>query len=453
MADLDERDSRRLDGWKAIANYFRRDRSTVMRWARDRDLPVRRMPGGKQGSVFAFEAELAAWALSHDTDEVAAAPATPSAADATQSTRRLRWRIWTVLAAVGLLLIAGAIWYGGSNVPPQDRLPSDPKVAADYVAARDTWARRTPADLRKAIELYRSVIRRDPGFAPAHAGLAEAWLIYREYGAISDFTAYRAAEAAASRALQLDRRLPAAHRAMAFIHYWRESDSARAIAGFKQAIALDDRDAQSHFWYANVLADLGDDATAQREYDRARLLSPGSRAIEVEQACSQWQAGRDRRALDDLTVLTARYPDDATIHNCLAWVHMSHGDIVNFTREYEAAAQDRGEPDFSRLVDRLKAAVARDPATAHRTLIAEHERQIANGERNSRETPSFFASAMGDRTVLMTELKRAAAAREHWYSATIRRRILARWRGDAEIAELVGAVGPVPSTASPSPTS
>ncbi|MDQ1155904.1 hypothetical protein QE385_000231 [Sphingomonas sp. SORGH_AS 950] len=60
---------KRLDGWKSIAAYFNRDRTTVMRWARERDLPVRRMPGGKQGSVLCFEQELAAWALHQDDDE------------------------------------------------------------------------------------------------------------------------------------------------------------------------------------------------------------------------------------------------------------------------------------------------------------------------------------------------------------------------------------------------
>ena len=33
-----------------------------MRWARERSLPVHRLPGGKQGSVFAYEHELKAWA-------------------------------------------------------------------------------------------------------------------------------------------------------------------------------------------------------------------------------------------------------------------------------------------------------------------------------------------------------------------------------------------------------
>ena len=58
----------RLDGWKAIAAHFRRDRTTVMRWAAERGLPVYRMPGGKQSSVFAYEDELRDWSARHARD-------------------------------------------------------------------------------------------------------------------------------------------------------------------------------------------------------------------------------------------------------------------------------------------------------------------------------------------------------------------------------------------------
>src|SRR5579862_2382099 len=51
----------RIDGWKAIAAHFRRDRSTVMRWANGSDFPIRRGPGQKSGSVWAYAHELDAW--------------------------------------------------------------------------------------------------------------------------------------------------------------------------------------------------------------------------------------------------------------------------------------------------------------------------------------------------------------------------------------------------------
>ena len=57
----------RLDGWKAIANYLGRERTTAIRWANERGLPVHRVPGGKTGTVYALHAELDAW-LASDKD-------------------------------------------------------------------------------------------------------------------------------------------------------------------------------------------------------------------------------------------------------------------------------------------------------------------------------------------------------------------------------------------------
>ena len=51
----------RLDSWKAIATYLRRDVSTVRRWEKTEGLPVHRHLHQKQGSVYAFPAELDAW--------------------------------------------------------------------------------------------------------------------------------------------------------------------------------------------------------------------------------------------------------------------------------------------------------------------------------------------------------------------------------------------------------
>ena len=53
--------SDRLDSWKKIAVYLKRDVSTVQRWERREGMPVHRHLHDKQGSVFAFRAELDEW--------------------------------------------------------------------------------------------------------------------------------------------------------------------------------------------------------------------------------------------------------------------------------------------------------------------------------------------------------------------------------------------------------
>ncbi|HET9157408.1 MAG TPA: hypothetical protein VFN91_12115, partial [Myxococcaceae bacterium] len=54
--------SERLDSWKEIAGYLRRDVTTVQRWEKREGMPVHRHQHDRIGSVYAFRSELEAWA-------------------------------------------------------------------------------------------------------------------------------------------------------------------------------------------------------------------------------------------------------------------------------------------------------------------------------------------------------------------------------------------------------
>lgn len=444
----------RLNGWKAVASHFRRDRSTVMRWSRERDLPFYRVPGGDHGSIFAFTDELDAWMARGkrrgDTPSVEPLDAPPPAAPRAPSTeapveapaswlRRYGWLVALgVVALIGIALMLGA----GNWSARRDRLPRNAAVAQDFVAARDYWARRSPADLETAIKLYRRVIAAEPTFAPAWVGLADTWLLAREYGGIDDATAYREAERTARQALALDPEIPGGLRALGFVSYWWRHDTAAAHGYFKRAIAADPDDAQSHFWYANMLSDVGDAAAADQAYDRARTLDPGSRPIAVERACALWQAGNDAEALRRLSALRRLYPTDATIHNCLAYVQIGRGDIRAFADAYRQLAEARNSAEQRALAAELDRAVARDPQQAHRVLIAAMREDVRAGRRPSLETAAYYASSMKDRPILVDVLDQAVIGGERWPSATIRQRIAERWRDDAEIASLITRLSP-----------
>src|ERR1700683_2797298 len=53
--------SDKLETWKAIAAYVGRDVRTVMRWEKDRGLPVHWVPGGGRRAVYAYKREIDAW--------------------------------------------------------------------------------------------------------------------------------------------------------------------------------------------------------------------------------------------------------------------------------------------------------------------------------------------------------------------------------------------------------
>src|SRR5215475_12118186 len=67
----------RLDSWKEIAAYLRRDVRTVQRWEKKEGLPVYRHQHEKLGSVYAFRGELNHWLTTRQP--AAAGPATSQA--------------------------------------------------------------------------------------------------------------------------------------------------------------------------------------------------------------------------------------------------------------------------------------------------------------------------------------------------------------------------------------
>src|SRR5262249_18393000 len=51
----------RLDSWKEIASFLRRDVRTVQRWEKKEGLPVYRHLHDKLGSIYAYRNELTQW--------------------------------------------------------------------------------------------------------------------------------------------------------------------------------------------------------------------------------------------------------------------------------------------------------------------------------------------------------------------------------------------------------
>jgi Tol biopolymer transport system component len=120
--------SDRLDSWKKIAVYLKRDVSTVQRWERRESMPVHRHLHDKQGSVFAYRSELDHWWQSRRAqltpsppapqrvppdNRVPAATASPSSTPPPSSVPPTRSRLLgRGPAALALLLLAGALsWF------------------------------------------------------------------------------------------------------------------------------------------------------------------------------------------------------------------------------------------------------------------------------------------------------------------------------------------------------
>jgi Tol biopolymer transport system component len=118
---------RRLDAWKAIAQYLGRDVTTVRRWEKRERLPVHRHLHAKLGSVYAFTDEIDSWwqRRSQFLDSKPAVMSEGSAPDAHDSTAvslagppNLRSHVWSTGVGLSLLLIAIAAVTGGRLTSP-----------------------------------------------------------------------------------------------------------------------------------------------------------------------------------------------------------------------------------------------------------------------------------------------------------------------------------------------
>jgi Tol biopolymer transport system component len=133
LALSEQSSDERLDSWKEIAAYLRRDVTTVQRWEKREAMPVHRHLHDKKGSVYAFRSELDAWArsrnlpLTHEdiapelldrpdlstpvVDDVERAPESiASHTFSAASRRRSRATVVWSLTAGGLVLVLVVVW-------------------------------------------------------------------------------------------------------------------------------------------------------------------------------------------------------------------------------------------------------------------------------------------------------------------------------------------------------
>src|SRR5262249_59118891 len=88
-----------------------------------------------------------------------------------------------------------------------------------YLKGRFFWHQRTERSLRAGIHYFEQAIELDPGYALAHAGLADSYCILRPYLYATGAETRGRAEAAAERAMELNPNLAESHFATALFLY------------------------------------------------------------------------------------------------------------------------------------------------------------------------------------------------------------------------------------------
>jgi len=206
---------------------------------------------------------------------------------------------------------------------------------AEYMQARSFLHRADQAgNVERAARLFESAIRRDPGFALAHAGLAEAyWSRYRETE--EEGWTLKAREAAFE-ALRLDPELPGVRYSLAVI-LQGTGKVPEAIEELRRVVALQPSNDDAHRRLGRLLADQGRDDEAIGELQRAVALRPNFWDNHQALGWAYFRSGRFPAAARAYTRVTELQPDNAWGFQMLGTAYHASGDKAKAAENYRKA--------------------------------------------------------------------------------------------------------------------
>jgi TolB-like protein/DNA-binding winged helix-turn-helix (wHTH) protein/Tfp pilus assembly protein PilF len=219
----------------------------------------------------------------------------------------------------------------------------DPELHQLYLKGRFYVNTGAEEGLHRAVQTFSNIIERDPDYAAAYAGLADAWS-----GLASVYMPPREvmpkAKAAALKALQLDKDLDAAHAQLGFVSLFYDWDWDSAERYFKRTIELNPNSADGHDGYANLAAALGRFDDAIREIRIALDLDPLSIRVQNDAILVFLVARRYDDAIAQARRALEIEPHAALLWSSLGLVHGQKGEIKQAVDDFESAARIERTP-------------------------------------------------------------------------------------------------------------
>jgi TolB-like protein/Flp pilus assembly protein TadD len=283
----------------------------------------------------------------------------------------------------------------------QERLarsrPVDPAAHALYLRGRHEWNKRTREGFGAARAAFEQAIAVDPNYAPAYAGLADAWNVasWSFYDAADAREAMPRARAAAEKALALDETLGEAHASLGSVLFRYAWDFAGAERELRRALEINPGYGHASQWLSSLYAALGRSQEALTEVARARQIDPISALPRRTAAIVLYFAGRFADAEREVRaeMASGEAPGAAEI---LAEILLAQG------RGREAAATLQTafgsvptEPGPRLLLATARAAAGdRGPALA---AAEDVERLASHGGRLAARPAALLLAQLGDR--------------------------------------------------------
>ena len=231
----------------------------------------------------------------------------------------------------------------------------NPEAYGLYLKGRYYWNKRTPADVATAVSYFNEAIDKDPGYALAYSGLADAYLVLAANGGGTPGEDIPKSNAAARKALELDATLAHPHAVLGSNEMQFDWDFVEGEAQMKKALNLDPNDATAHQWYAQNLAMIGGrEQEALAEANLAHQLDPLSPIISFDVGDVHLLAREYDEAIAVCKKLSNENPTFALAHFCLAsayWGKRMYPKAIEEWKTFGQLSGDGSESEFASALE------------------------------------------------------------------------------------------------------
>ena len=232
----------------------------------------------------------------------------------------------------------------------------DPAAQEAYLFGAYHVARATGPDLRQAVEYFEKAIRLQPDYAPAYAGVSEAWQALGAFGVVSFHDTDQPARQAVRKALDLDPNLAAAHCQLGELFIMYDWDWRGAEREMRRAVELDPNSLRARVALGDLLTALGRFPEALEQKRRAVALDPLSAMAQSSYGRTLYRARRYEEAIPHVQRAMELEPQVSLHPDRLADVYEQMGRIQDALPIRQKNAEDSSSytlASLSRIYARL----------------------------------------------------------------------------------------------------
>ena len=204
--------------------------------------------------------------------------------------------------------------------------------------------------LTKAINYFNKAVVRDPNYALAYAGLADAYISYGDFGYANPKQVWTRAKSAAMRALKIDDMLSEAHISLALVQENYEWYWPGAEAEFKRAIQINPNSAIAHQCYGDFLTKLGRFTEGSIELKKARDLDPLSLLINTSLGRLLYFARQYDAAIEQLRMTLDMDPKTVPAWHALETTYFQNGMYKEAVALRQSVLTLNGAPDLAAVI-------------------------------------------------------------------------------------------------------